>query len=283
MIVVTGATGLVGRPLIELLTGAGADVRAVTRDAKTAHLPGVDVVEGDPSDPATMSDALRGATALFLNPRAIGGAAGELVARARDLGVRRLVAMSAINVDWDLARQPSRLRGEFNKEVEAAAVASGLEWTALRSGVYAVNALNMWGAQIRAGDVVRGPYPESNWAMVHERDIAAVGARALLTDELVGQRPELTGPESLTQQQMITAIGYALGRELRFEAVPVELARQGLLRTGLPAALADGFLAMQAESYGQEGLVTGEVDRILGRPALTFTDWAIEHADAFQN
>jgi uncharacterized protein YbjT (DUF2867 family) len=283
-ILISGATGAVGRPLIDLLSAAGADIRAVTRNPQAANLPtGVEVVEGDPSQPATIADALRGVTALFLNPRAIGKAADELLRLAREQGVKRVVAMSALNVDFDLARQPSRLHGEYNKEVEAAAVASGLEWVALRSGSYAINAIGMWAGQIRAGGVVRGPYSESAWAPLHEQDIAAVSAHALLTDELVGMRPVLTGPQSLTQEEMVTTIGDAIGRPLRFQEVPPEAAKQGMIQGGFPAALADGFLTMQAESYGQRGLVSREIEKILGRPGLTFAEWAADHAAAFRN
>jgi uncharacterized protein YbjT (DUF2867 family) len=190
--------------------------------------------------------------------------------------------MSALNVDWDLERQPSRLRGEYNKEVEAAAVASGLEWTGLRSGCYSVNAINMWAGQIRAGDVVRGAYADSSWAPLHERDIAAVGAHALLTDDVVGRVPVLTGPESLTQAEMVAAIGAAIGRPLRFEEVPPEAVEQGMIRSGIPATLAAGFLRMQKESYGQRDLVSGEVDKILGRPALTFAECAVDHSADFR-
>lgn len=284
LILLTGATGTIGRPLIDLLVGKGARVRAVTRDPLAASLPaGVEVVEGDPSRPDTLASSLGGVSALFLNPRAVGGAAVELLALARERGVKRVVAMSALNVDFALDRQPSRIGGVYNKEVEAAAVASGLEWVGLRSGYYAVNTIGTWAAQIRASDVVRGPYPESSWAPLHERDLAAVGAHALLTDELVGQRPVLTGPESLTQEEMVAIIGDAIGRPLRFEEVPPEVARQGMIRAGFPEALADGFVALQAESYGQADLVSSEVEKILGRPGLTYAQWAAEHAGAFRN
>lgn len=264
MILVTGATGNVGREVVNLLLEDGEKVAAVTRNPGTAVLPAdVEVVEGDPSRPDTLASSLRGVTGMFLNPRAVGDAAVELLALAREQGVKRVVAMSALNVDFDLVRQPSRIRGEYNKEVEAAAVGSGLEWVGLRSGYYAVNTIGTWADQIRAGDVVRGPYSESTWAPLHERDLAAVGARALLTDDLVGRRPVLTGPKSLTQE------------------VPPEVAKQGMIQAGFPEALADGFLAMQAESYGQPGLVSGEVEKILGRPAQTYAEWAAEHVADF--
>ena len=283
MILVTGATGNVGRPLIDLLAADGAEIRAVTRDPRAAGLPaGVEVVEGDPSRPHTLAPALQGVTSAFLNPRTIGKAADELLTLVRERGVTRVVAISALNVDFDLARQPSRIRGEYNKEVEAAVVASGHEWVSLRSGFYALNTIGMWGAQIRAGDVVRGPYPESAWAPLHERDLAAVGAHALLTNDQIGRRPVLTGPQSLTQEEMVAIIGDVIGRPLRFQEVPPEAAKQGMIQAGFPEALADGFLTMQAESYGQRDLVSGEVEKILGRPARTFAEWVADHAAAFR-
>lgn len=283
MILVTGATGLVGRPLIDHLVSQGAQVRAVTRNPATANLPAeVEVVEGNPADPQTLATALKDVTSLFLNPRPIGPSAEELVRLARECGVQRLVAMSALNVDHPYDRQPSRLRGEFNKEVEAAAVASGLQWVSLRSGYYATNTIGMWAGQLRAGDVVRGCYPEASWAPLDERDLAAAGAHALLHDDLVGKRPVLTGPRSLTQEQMVTLIGEAIGRPLTFEAVSPEVARQGMIRSGMPEPLADGFISMQADSYLQENLVTGEVEKILGRPGTGFGEWAAAHADNFR-
>ncbi|MGN9844848.1 SDR family oxidoreductase [Nonomuraea sp. H19] len=168
MILVTGATGTVGRPLINLLIAQGVKVRAVTRAPQAAALPhAVELVEGDPARPGTIADALDGVTGLFLNPRSLGQAAdphiistatARLLSLARERGVTRAVTMSALNVDHALDEQPSRLRGEYNKEVEAAVIASGLEWTALRSGYYAVNTITSWAAQIRAGDIVRGTH-----------------------------------------------------------------------------------------------------------------------------
>src|SRR5882672_5441001 len=150
-ILVTGATGNVGRPLVTQLAAAGVEVRAVTRQPDTAHFPaGVKVV-------GTAAEGLPGASAVFLNSRALGDELEPLVARARREGVTRLVALSAINADDDFSRQPSRYRGDRNKEVEELAVNSGLQWVSLRPSVFATNFAGMWAGQIHAGDVVNGP------------------------------------------------------------------------------------------------------------------------------
>jgi uncharacterized protein YbjT (DUF2867 family) len=284
MILVTGATGTIGRPLVELLVGEGAEVRAVTRNPRAAGPPAhVEVVEGDPSRPDTIAPFLEGVTALFLHPRAVGNAAGELLALARERGVNRVVTLSAINVDDDLDEQPSRYRGDRNKEVEDAAVGSGLESVSLRAGSFAINTLEAWGTQIRAGDVVRGPYATFAEAPIHERDLAGVGARALLTEGLVGRRLELTGPESLSHEEMVAIIGDVIGRPLRYQEIPPEAAKQGMVQHGFPEPFVEALMARYDREVGQAALVTGEVETILNRPARTYAEWVADHAAAFRD
>jgi uncharacterized protein YbjT (DUF2867 family) len=284
MLLVTGATGTIGRPLVELLLGEGAKVRAVTRNPPAAGLPAdVEVVAGDPSRPDTIAPFLEGVTALFLHPRAVGTPAVDLLALARERGVQRVVALSAMNVDDDPAEQPSRYNGDRNKEVEDAAVGSGLAWVSLRSSFFAINTLHAWGAQIRAGDVVRGPYATFAESPIHERDLAGVAARALLTDAVVGRRLELTGPQSLTHQELVAIIGEMIGRPLRYQEIPPEAAKQGMVRHGFPEPFVEALMARYAREVGQAAPLTGEVERILGRPPRTYAEWAADHAAAFRN
>jgi uncharacterized protein YbjT (DUF2867 family) len=192
VIVVTGATGNVGRPLVAELVAAGASVRAVSRTARpTEFSSGVQVF-------GSAADTLPGASAVFLNSRAVADDLSPVVEQCRRAGVTKLVALSAINADDDFSRQPSRFRGDRNKEVEQIAVDSGLAWVSLRPTVFATNFAGMWAAQLRTGDVVAGPYAAATTAPIVESDIAAVAATALLTDEFVGQRIPLTGPEAFT-------------------------------------------------------------------------------------
>ncbi len=215
-IVVTGATGNVGRPLVTRLAAAGVPVRAITRTPTAAQFPdGVDVA-------ASVFDALPGASAVFLNSRALGAQLADVVESARRRGVRKLVALSAINADDDFCRQPSRVRGDRNKEVEQLCVDSGLEWVSLRPTVFATNFVGMWSAQIHAGDVVGGPYADASSAPIVEADIAAVAARALSTDELVGQQIPLTGPQAFDQPRA--------GRDHRHRLGPPTALRRGPTR-----------------------------------------------------
>jgi uncharacterized protein YbjT (DUF2867 family) len=285
MILVTGATGLVGRPLIDLLVSEGADVRAVTRDPRRAGLPaGVEIVEGDPSRPDTIAPSLQGVTAVFLHSRAVGDAAFDLLALAGERGVRRAVALSAMNVEDDATEQPSRYRGDRNKEAEDAAVASGLEWVSLRASSFADNTLQAWGAQIRAGDVVRYVYAAFEESLIDERDLAAVGARALLTDELVGRKLQLTGPESLSHEKMVAIIGEVIGRPLRYQEIPPEAAAQGMIARGFPEPFVAALMARYAKYLRRpQHPATSDVAEVLGRPAFTYADWVAERAAAFQS
>jgi uncharacterized protein YbjT (DUF2867 family) len=276
-ILVTGATGNVGRPLVNQLVNAGVEVRAVTRSPDSARLPaGVAVA-------SSAAAGLRGASAVFLNSRALGEELTNVVALARQAGVTRLVALSAINADDDFSRQPSRFRGDRNKEVEQLAVDSGLEWVSLRPTVFATNFVGMWSPQIRDGDVVNGPYASASNAPIVESDIAAVAAQALLTDELVAQKIPLTGPEAFTNTELVEIIGSVLDRPLRYQEVSSAFVRERFIGSGFPAEFADAYIAYLAATVDRPALVTHEVEKILGRPAESFAHWVSEHRHLFTN
>ncbi|MEV0202024.1 NAD(P)H-binding protein [Nonomuraea sp. NPDC050691] len=285
MILVTGATGALGRPLVRLLAREGAKVRAVTRDPDAARLPdGVEVVRGDPSRPDTLGRHLDGVTTVFLHPRACGDSPEELLALAGRHGATKVVALSAVNVDDPLSLQPSRARGDRNKETDAAAAGSGLEWTSLRPASFAGNALVSWGPQIRAGDVVRYVYAGFAEPLVDERDLVEVAARALLTGDLAGRRLELTGPESVSHERAVALIGEAAGRPLRFEEIAPEAAEEGMVRGGLPRPFVSALMARYARYAALPPAgPTGTVEEVLGRPARTFAQWAADHAAAFRS
>lgn len=274
-ILVTGATGNVGRPLVTYLVDSGARVRAVTRNPGAARFPaGVEVV-------TSAADGLRGASAVFLNSRALGEDLAPVVDQARREGVTRLVALSAINADDDFSRQPSRFRGDRNLEVEQLAADSGLEWVSLRPTVFVTNFFGMWGPQLQAGDVVAGPYAAASTAPIADSDISAVAAHAVLTDDLVGQKIPLTGPQAMTNVELVDVIGSVLGRPLRYQEVPAEMVRQRFIGLGFPAEFADAYVAFLEATVEKPALVTHDVEKILGRGARTFADAVSAHRDLF--
>jgi uncharacterized protein YbjT (DUF2867 family) len=286
MIVVTGATGNVGREEVNVLLEDGKKVVALTRNPAATELPGgAHVVGGNPSHPQTLTSALRGVKAVLISPRALGGdatagaATAELLTLAAEQGVERVVALSAVTVQY--AAGYRRFADAF-KEVEDAVKASGLQWTFLRSADYAANAL-AWAPQIRSASVVRGAYGDAATSTIHERDVAAVAARALVNPAHAGHSYVLTGPQSLTQRDKVRLIGEAIGKELSFEELPPEQLRQAMLAQSLPEDVPDRLLGSLADYAKQPGPSSDTVEQVLGRPALTFAEWAAEHAAAFRN
>lgn len=276
MILVTGATGNVGRELTRQLLDMGERIRLLTRSPSTVSVPtGAEVVGGDLGRPATLGPALVGVRRLFLNvPPGTGQGVLE-VARAH--GVRRVVVLSSGNAraarEWDAI-------GGMHAATERAVAASGLDWTALRPGAFASNAL-AWAPGIRAESVVRQAYPLAARATIHPADIAAAAVATLLGDGHGGQAYELTGGESLTFADEVAAIGAAIGRPVRLEPLSPEQARARMVQV-MPEAIADTLLRLWAEIDGTTAPVRDTVQRLTGSAPRTFAEWAKEHADTFR-
>ena len=280
MILITGATGRVGRYLVPELLAEGAPVRALTRNPAAADLPaGAEVAPFDPERPETITAAVTGVTAVFINATAVGRVIAPLMDAAAEAGVRRAVLLSSITVRDD-GPQPYAL-GAQHKALEDAVTASGLEATFLRCPMFAGNTLAWWAPMIRAQGVVRGPYQDAAIAPIAERDIAAAAVRVLLDDGHAGAAYALTGPQSLTHREQAQAIGDAIGRDLRVEEVPPEIFKQ-FATAHMPATAADDLLRYYADHVGRPAEVSTDLEKIIGRPGMTFAEWAKEHADSFR-
>ncbi|WP_255954187.1 NmrA family NAD(P)-binding protein [Streptomyces odontomachi] len=282
MIVVTGATGNIGRHLVGQLLAEGATVRAISREPAAANLPdGVEVVKADLSDPTTIGSAFSGAEAVYLNLAASGvqGGAAPVVKAVAEAGVKRIVLNSSSSVTYKGAEEGmiARAHAFAEKTVRDA----GVEWTFVRGGMYAANALQ-WAASIKADGVVRGPFPDAVAAPVHEADLAAVTARALLDGAHAGTSPTVTGPAAVTLAEQVAAIGKAIGREITFETVSPEAAVEALATDRFPKDAAQQLVDFLGFTVGSTPEITDEVERITGKPARTFEQWAADHADDFR-
>ncbi|KUL46017.1 nucleoside-diphosphate sugar epimerase [Streptomyces sp. NRRL F-4489] len=279
-ILVTGATGNVGRVVVEELVAAGAaPVRAVVRRPEAAGLPGeVRVFGGDLSRPESLEAALKGSDTVFLVWPFLTAEGAPAVLEAIARQARRVVYLSSSGVDDAAGRQTDPIN-QLHADMERLIAASGLGWTVLRANTIASNARG-WAEQIRATDAVRGPDIAAT-AVVHERDIAAVARRVLTEDGHEGATYVLTGPEVLSRAEQVRAIGEAIGRPVRFESVPVAVARQRMLADGRPPVLVEALLA-SAESRSRSDVVTSTVEGLTGAPARSFRTWAEEHADIFR-
>ncbi|GAB2572355.1 NAD(P)H-binding protein [Microlunatus antarcticus] len=280
MILVTGASGNVGRQVVDQLVGRGEPVRALSRRPGRVDWPdGVEAVAGDLTEELP-AEVLAGVRALYLFPeparvRAVAEAAAAAV-------VRHVVVLSSISVAMDTPPELEPLRRR-HLAVEEAVEASSMTWTHIRPGMFMANTLG-WAASVRAEGVVRQPFGDSTAAPVHEADIAAVAVAALLDPgRHAGRAYALSGPEPLSQLDRVRVLAEVLGRPVRFEEQTRDQARAEMLANPwVNEGLADALLTMLEQASGvRDGIVLPGVEDVLGRPALTFARWVEDHRADF--
>jgi len=262
MILVTGATGNVGRQVTLGLRAAGEQVRAMSRMA------GPGLVPGDLLDPSSLP--LDGVDKVFL-----------LWPQPSDSGIREAVDALTGRVKHVVYLSAISAEAGFWGVVENALKASGVEWTFLRSGGMATNTLG-WAEMIRRDGEVRWPYGQAARSLIHERDLADVAIKALTTDGHAGQTYELTGPSAITQIEQVQEIAKAIGRSLRWTEQPPEEARTQLIAEWGNPGFVDAALGHWASLVATPEPVTDTVERVTGKPARTFAQWAVDHADDFR-
>ena len=275
---VIGATGRTGRGVVAELRRAGRGVRALARNPASAGLPeDIEVVAGDLTDPASIERAAEGARSAFLvwtAPFATAPAVVSALARH----VERIVLLSSPHqTPHPFFQQPNAL-AVFHAELDRMVVESGREWTIVRPGMFAANAILWWASQIRAGDEVRWPFGAVETAPIDERDIAAVAACALMEEGHAGRDYVITGPAALTQAEQVHVIGDAIGRRLAFHELTPDEFRSENARFG-PAA--NMLLAAWSAAAGVPAYVTSTVADVTGTPAHSFAEWADANVAAF--
>lgn len=281
MILVTGATGTVGREVVKQLLEAGEEVRVLARDpAKAEKLgPGVEVAQGDLAKPDTLGSAFAGVDKAFV--LATGPELTTLESNAYDAakkaGVRHIVKVSAQGAELD----KDLLIGRWHRDSEEKLKASGIAWTILRPGGFASNAL-MWAGSIKATGMVFQPTGNAKTAPIDPRDIAAVAVKALTSPGHEGKAYELSGPEAMTTDEMVQRLGAAIGKPLRFVDVPESAARDRMAQSGMPEIMINAVLELMAHvRTGGGATVSSTVEQVLGRKARKFDEWARDHAAAF--
>ena len=275
-ILVTGARGHVGAAVLTELLAAGARVRASSRNPRPGEFPhAAEVVRADLADPATLPEALAGVRKVFLYAHA--ETAAEFATAARQAGVEHVVLLSSGTVlAPNATSNPIALR---HIAAERALEDAGFARTFVRPGYFATNSLR-W-QSIRTDRVLRTAFPDATTSPVHERDIAAVAARALLGDSQHAAYPVL-GAGPVTIRDQVAAIAEALGEPVTLREVDVDTYRADLLEQ-LPAPLVD--LLLQAGGSVPPlpaDVATDAIPELLGRPALTFAEWACDHAEDFR-
>lgn len=277
MMLIAGATGNVGSALLRELRACGAGpLRGLTRDAAAAVFPeGVEAVEVDFADPASLKAALDGVRSLFLLARR--GPDADILAAARQAGVAHVVLVSSVTA----LTHPHLGPAAENLAVEQLLKDSGMAWTILRPTQFASNSL-MWAASIRAHGTVLVPYADTGLPIIHPSDIAAVARVALTEPGHHGQTYALTGPERVTPRQQVAAIAAVLGREVPFDGIGRQEAH-GTLAAVFGAEEADAILDITGgDANDAIQAVRDTVAQVTGSPARPFRQWAEENAAAFR-
>lgn len=276
-ILVTGATGAVGRHLVATLLEHDAAVRALTRRPADAGLPdGTDVVGGDLADPTTLGpEVFDGVDRAFVFPAT---GVETFVAAAAEAGVRRFTVLSSLAVAGEFPRDRGSVSQLHHAAVEAAVTSATDAWTILRPGTFANNLL-AWSWQVRSGAPIRAPYLDSAQAPVHEHDVAEAAAAALAADDLLGEVVALTGPEALTRRAQVEAIAVAVGREVPLVEITADEFRAETAAF-VPAAVQSMLL-----DYWSDTLTLPDRPRpvtpVTGRPGRTLATWAEDHRADF--
>ena len=271
MIVVTGSTGNIGRPLLDALTAAGESVTAVSRNP-IALPEGARHFAGDLGDPEGLEPAFRGADRLFLMIPDPALPVSRIVETARASGIRRIVLLSSQRAQ---SRQDPVLTS-----MEQTVTGSVPEWTVLRPGGFASNAL-LWAESVRSTRTVRAPFADVGLPPIDPADIAAAAAAALLEDTHVGRYYTLNGPAAVTPREQVAAIGHALGE-------PVELVEQtreesfAELSRIWPPAVVEKTLDALGTPTDEERKPSSDTELALGRAPRDFTDWVARNIDAFR-
>lgn len=284
-VLITGATGTVSTALVDALDGADVKLRALVRDASKADGPrgrGAEIVVGDLDDPRTLPPAFEGVRDLWLltpnGPRAPENTMNALWA-ARRAGVERVVRLSVVGAAHDAPNRSGRLHALSDREMESC----GMRWTILRPHWFMQNLL------AEAGDVAASGAFSLNMGaarigMIDVRDIAACAARVLVDDpdRHHGRILTLTGPRSLTFDEVADRLGAVLGGPVGYRPVTDEARRRTLLGHGVPTWIVD-MLEEYAHAYasGWGDFTTPTATHLLGRPPRDITDFARDHAEAF--
>jgi (4-alkanoyl-5-oxo-2,5-dihydrofuran-3-yl)methyl phosphate reductase len=280
MILITGATGNIGRELVPLLVEKKQPIRILVREErKVAHLDAcIERLVGDLDRPETLIPAVRGVERIFLVTYETRQDSNVLEA-AKRLGVQHVVKLSTLEVTEHKIQV-----GKWHHEREELIRASGLDWTFLRPGMFMSNSIEWWAESIKGQGSVFFPGGKTGRvAPVDPRDVATVAALALTQPGHSGQAYELTGSELFTIGEMVQVISRVLGKPIQYVDIPPIAAKLFILKTGMDKTLVNALMEMLKSLRKDEGaFVTDTVQQITGNPPSTFEMWCREHIKAFQ-
>ena len=281
-VLVTGATGTVGRDVAKLLSKKGAAARAGVRDqvkARTQFGADIALATFDFEAAASFPGALKGIEKVFLLPPLMPNQlelANAFVDAAKLAGVRHIVKLSAIGAD----ASPPYTFGKWHAASDQYVRESGLAFTFLRPNSFMQNFINYFPP--RDGTIYL-PWGNGKASFVDSRDIAAVAAEALTSDEHEGKTYTLTSPAALGIAEVASILSEVAGREINYVDVPESAARDGMLQAGLPRWQVDALMELHAANkQNRWSTVTSDIEKVTAKPATSFAQFARDHADRFR-
>jgi uncharacterized protein YbjT (DUF2867 family) len=284
MILVVGARGTNGREVVDRLAARGASVRALVRDpaeASDAPKGTVEFVQGDLDDPGSLDNALVGVERAFflaaVSERYVDWFRNFLDA-ARRAGTSHVLRFSAMGADSESSSVVLRQHGQADRML----VESGLGYTIVRPNSFYQNLL--WSARtIKDQGEFYMPLKSARQSLVDVRDIAEVSAHVLTGAGHNGKTYELTGPEPLAFDEIAATLSRVLEKPIRYVDVPLEAARQSMLKNRMPAWNAMAVTELyEVFASGVAARTTDTVERITGKRPIPFEQFARDHAAAFR-
>jgi uncharacterized protein YbjT (DUF2867 family) len=238
-----------------------------------------EIAQGDLARPDSLAGAMKGVEKVYLVSAGPNGTELEAnaIKAAKKSGVKHIVKLSVIGAD-----KPVLTFSKWHAKAEKRLMDSGLKWTMLRPGNFMTNSLT-WAATIKTQGAFYQPTGDGRWAAIDPADIGAVAVKALTSSGHEGKSYTLTGPESLSAAGYAAKLSSVLGKPVKFVDVPPEAARDNLLKSGMPPEYVDALMdLLAAMKAGKTDSVTDTVEKILGRKAGTFEQWARRNVAAFK-
>jgi uncharacterized protein YbjT (DUF2867 family) len=274
MILLTGATGSIGRATMTALRAVDAAFSVAARNPAQLQALGVSSVAFDWDQPGSYLPALQGVDRLFLltpNSERQVGYILQAVAAARRAGVTHIVRVSVMGAD----AEPGIILGRQHLAAEREIRASGIGWTILRPTFFMDNFVRYYGVDPHKDSQVYLPNGDGKAAWIDPADVGEVAARVLCTDRHAGSVIDLTGPELLSSAEALSVLGSVLGQRYAYVDVPEPAAREAMEKTGMPAWLVDAFLELNALiRQGHAATLASGVQQVLGRPPRAMREWA---------
>lgn len=278
MILVTGATGTIGSSTVKALKARGAKFKVAVRSPDKAKELGVETVLFDWDKPETFGPALQGVEKVFLLTPISDKQdqhAKALVDAAKKAGVKHMVKLSVMGVD----AEPGIFFGRLHKAAEQAIKDSGMAWTMVRPTFFTENFINYYGADPKKDSTVYLPHGDAKVVWVDGRDVGEVVAAVLTTPGHEGKVYDLTGPEALSDAEVLSVFSQAFGHKYNYVDVPEAAANKAMTDMGMPKWMVDGMMELHyIIKAGWSGTPANGVKEVLGRPARTVKEFATDFA-----